>query len=117
VEIYNTKMNTHNKSRKDKKEMKNEPQNVSLTELIIGTRKLLKESQEEFGKRFDLSHASVSDWESGKTEAGYKVIEFCLSFRGTQNWKVCQACGGTGIILLLGSKKIRKLNKNEHTQG
>jgi DNA-binding XRE family transcriptional regulator len=80
--------------------MKLEPQNISLRELIIGTRKLLKESQGDFAKRFGVSHASVSDWEKGKSEAGYKVIEFCLGFRDVQKWMVCQSCGGTGIILL-----------------
>ncbi len=43
---------------------------------ILAKRKELKESQGEFGKRFGVSHAAVSEWEAGKCEAPYKVIEF-----------------------------------------
>lgn len=49
-----------------------------FTKLISDTRKTLGESQTEFGKRFDVSHASVSMWESGETEAPYRVLYFCL---------------------------------------
>lgn len=44
---------------------------------ILQKRTELKESQTEFGKRFNVSHVAVSDWETGKSEAPYKVIEFC----------------------------------------
>lgn len=42
----------------------------------------LKESQGEFGERFDVSHAAVSEWEAGKSNVPNRVIEFVLD----QNW-------------------------------
>lgn len=39
----------------------------------------LDESQTLFGNRFGVSHAAVSDWESGKSEAPYKVIDFVVN--------------------------------------
>lgn len=42
-------------------------------ELIKQKRLELGESQTEFGKRFGVSHASVSDWERGISEAPYAV--------------------------------------------
>lgn len=60
-----------------------------LTTLIINRRKALNESQTEFGKRFNVSHASVSDWESGKSEASYKVLEFCFDNQPTVTIHCC----------------------------
>lgn len=34
----------------------------------------LNETQEEFGRRFGVSHAAVSYWESGEDEMPYEVI-------------------------------------------
>lgn len=51
---------------------------MKFPELIKQVRDELYETQAEFGKRFEVSHASVSDWESGKTEAPYKVLSFVL---------------------------------------
>lgn len=54
---------------------------MKFEELIKNKRIKLKETQEEFGKRFNVSHASVSDWESGKSAAPYKVLYFILNDR------------------------------------
>lgn len=46
--------------------------------LIKSTRLALNETQGEFGKRFGVSHASVSMWETGETQAPYKILSFVL---------------------------------------
>ncbi len=48
-------------------------------DLIKLTRLQLGESQSEFGKRFDVSHAAVSDWESGKSQAPYEVTWWIMN--------------------------------------
>jgi transcriptional regulator with XRE-family HTH domain len=42
-------------------------------ELIKQKRKQLGESQTEFGKRFNVSHAAVSQWESGTNDVPGEV--------------------------------------------
>ena len=51
---------------------------TTIPQQIKEKRKELGETQAQFGKRFGKSHAAVSEWESGKAEALYVVIEFCL---------------------------------------
>lgn len=43
-------------------------------EQIKQKREKLKESQTTFGKRWDVSHAAVSDWERGITDPPAAVI-------------------------------------------
>lgn len=50
----------------------------NFPELIKEKRQSLNETGTEFGKRFGVSQAAVSDWENGKSEAGYEVINFVL---------------------------------------
>lgn len=52
---------------------------INFPQLIADTREKLSESGIVFGRRFGVSHAAVSDWERGKSEAPYAVISFCLS--------------------------------------
>jgi transcriptional regulator with XRE-family HTH domain len=66
---------------------------MTIPERIKIKRQQLGETQAVFGKRFSKSHASVSDWESGKTEAPYVVIEFCL-VRSVK----CPVCKGEGLL-------------------
>jgi len=47
--------------------------------LIKRYRKHLRLSQTEFSKKYGVTHASVSGWESGKYEAPYRVLYDCLS--------------------------------------
>jgi len=49
-----------------------------IPSLIKDTRLSLGEKQSEFAKRFNVNPCSVSLWETGSREAGYKVIEFCI---------------------------------------
>ena len=51
---------------------------LNFPELIKSTRKMLRESQSEFGKRFDVTDGAVSFWESGASQAPYRVINFVL---------------------------------------
>lgn len=54
------------------------------------------ESQEEFGKRFGISHAAVSDLERGITDhIPTKIFE--LIFYGEIK-KACPSCHGDGYI-------------------
>lgn len=54
---------------------------MDFPELIRSTRKELNETQTAFAKRFDVSHAAVSDWERGICQAPYSVLSFCLTPR------------------------------------
>jgi len=56
-----------------------------FSRLIRDTRKTLNESGTEFGKRFGVSHASVSEWENGKAQAGWEVLFYCLNKMGIVN--------------------------------
>ena len=51
---------------------------MKLNEIIKRKRSNLGENQAEFGKRFGVSTVAVSNWETGKAEAPYKVLEFAL---------------------------------------
>lgn len=51
---------------------------IDFPYLIKKVRQYFNETQTVFGKRFGVSHASVSEWESGKSEASYKVLNFVL---------------------------------------
>lgn len=53
-------------------------------ELIYKKRKELKESQAEFGKRFDVSQAAVSDWERGISEPP-AAVTWWLTEQGVAN--------------------------------
>jgi DNA-binding transcriptional regulator YiaG len=46
--------------------------------LIKSTRKSLGETQGQFGKRFDVSDGAVSFWESGTSQAPYRVLSFVM---------------------------------------
>jgi len=65
----------------------------TIPQQIKEKRKDLGETQAQFGKRFGKSHAAVSEWESGKAEAPYVVIEFCL-VRSVK----CPVCKGEGLL-------------------
>ena len=52
---------------------------LNFPELIKSARLKLGETQAEFGKRFGVSHASVSQWETGVSQASYKVISFVVA--------------------------------------
>src|SRR6185312_10356400 len=64
-------------ARQEERERKSKQFN-SFPEEIQALREQLGENQTEFGKHFGVSHAAVSDWESGKSEAPYKVLEWAL---------------------------------------
>lgn len=69
---------------------------MNIPLLIKTKRKLLGESGTDFGKRFGVTHAAVSDWEAGKSEASYKVIEFVLQEYVEKFF--CPYCKGTGLL-------------------
>ena len=50
---------------------------MKIKELIKNKRIELKESQEDFGKRFGLSHAAISDLERGVT---LSITEHMMNF-------------------------------------
>jgi len=49
---------------------------MDIPKQIKITRKILKETQEEFAKRFNTHANTVSRWETGVYKAPYDVIEF-----------------------------------------
>ena len=50
---------------------------MKYPEKIKEARRMMKQTQEQFGKRFDVSTVAVSLWENGKREAPYEVLSFC----------------------------------------
>lgn len=65
--------------------------------LIKNTRKLYRESQATFGKRFGVTATAVSLWESGDREAPYKVLEWALEVaKEPQPFIDCDKCDGKG---------------------
>lgn len=67
---------------------------MNFSKLIKDKRHELNESQSQFGRRFNMSHAAVSDWESGKSEAPYVVLSFCMK----EYFIDCPYCKGSGQI-------------------
>lgn len=51
---------------------------INFPRKIRAKRNSLSETQSQFGMRFRVSHAAVSDWESGKSQAPYEVLAFCF---------------------------------------
>lgn len=53
---------------------------MKIKDLVKNKRLELKESQSEFAKRFDVSHAAISDMERGKTKSIEEaMLEFVLN--------------------------------------
>ena len=73
---------------------------INFPALIKGKRIWLKESQTEFGKRFGVSHAAVSDWESGKTE-----VEDSFDWIGLQESITITTTSGTSSYDLENSSQ------------
>lgn len=52
---------------------------MKIAELVKNKRLEIKETQSEFGKRFNLSHAAISDMERGVTTSiNEQMLGFCL---------------------------------------
>lgn len=68
---------------------------MKIPEYIKAKRRQLRETQGQFGKRFGVSYATISAWESGKAEAPYMVIEFCLEILRLVE---CPICKGKGVL-------------------
>jgi len=71
---------------------------MNFPKLIQSTRHLLGETQTEFGRRFDASYASVSNWELGRDQAPYKVLDFCLANKVEVKIITCPVCKGKGKV-------------------
>ena len=77
---------------------------MNIPEQIKITRRIRKETQEEFGKRFDVNANTVSRWETGVNEAPYEVLQFVVGEDANQyEWEVCGSCAGKGYV----SKRIK----------
>jgi len=50
---------------------------MKYPEKIKEARRMMKQTQAQFGKRFNVSLVAVSLWENGKREAPYEVLYFC----------------------------------------
>lgn len=59
-----------------------------------------KQTQAEFGKQFDVTHAAVSGWESGKSNIPNEVVEVVLDKVGMPEifWITCPRCAGVGKV-------------------
>jgi transcriptional regulator with XRE-family HTH domain len=70
---------------------------MKIKDLVKSKRLLLKETQADFGKRFNLSHAAISDLESGKTKSIQEdmlnfVLEKCQHIGRTYRETVITKC-------------------------
>lgn len=73
---------------------------MNIPQQMKSLRKILKENQTDFGKRFDVSSTAVSLWEKGEREAPYKVIEFIFNTNRPKLKRMpCEVCEGKGFIL------------------
>lgn len=65
-----------------------------LPRLIKSIRMGLGETQEQFGKRFDVDHNAVMHWEKGKDKRiPVKLVEFLVAT------EPCNHCGGKGFTM------------------
>jgi transcriptional regulator with XRE-family HTH domain len=79
---------------------------MDIPQQIKITRKILKETQADFAKRFNSHANTVSRWESGEYEAPYEVIYFVFGENADQyEWEVCGKCAGKGYV----SKRLKKI--------
>lgn len=69
---------------------------MKIIERIQLAKQLLKETNDQFGKRFNVTEKTVSRWDLGQSEAPYHVIEFCEYV--IEHLQICPACGGTGVF-------------------
>lgn len=69
---------------------------MNIPKQIYKVRTELGESQSQFGERFGLSQAAISDYENGKSEAGYAVLKFVLREYLPQE---CPHCNGLGFMM------------------
>lgn len=68
---------------------------IDIKDIIRKARVFLGETQEQFGARFNVGKAAVSNWEEGRREAPYMVIESC--FEVLEMVRICDKCNGTGF--------------------
>jgi len=79
---------------------------MDIPKQIKITRKIFKETQEEFAKRFNTHANTVSRWETGIYQAPYEVIYFVFGKHAEQyEWEACEYCGGKGYV----SKRLKKV--------
>lgn len=69
---------------------------MKIVERIKLARKLLSETNKEFGERFGRDESTVRDWENQRRNAPYQVIEFCEDI--IEKLQICPACEGTGVF-------------------
>lgn len=75
---------------------------IKISDLVVSKRKTLGESQGKFAKRFNLSHAAISDIERGaKTSIRQDMLNFVLdvSMLPKPAFSICEKCGGKGYLL------------------
>lgn len=77
---------------------------MQIKNIVRKKRKQYGESQTEFGKRFNVSHATVSHWETGKYDVPNRVLEELLGIMETK----CSYCNGTGILYIYAELSIEK---------
>lgn len=69
---------------------------MKIVERIQLARKLLSETNKEFGERFGKDESTIRDWENQRRNAPYQVIEFCEDI--IEKLQICPACDGTGVF-------------------
>jgi len=75
---------------------------MKIRDLVKNKRKQLGESQREFGKRFNLSHAAISDMERGVTTSiDDEMLNFVMDKNSLPEFVLrrCGACDGKGFFM------------------
>lgn len=83
---------------------------VTIPRLIKDTRRDLRESQSDFGKRFGTyTQQAVSKWEQGTSVPGKDVLEYVFNFY-FKHEAICRSCRRKGIL----KDRDNKLNGESH---
>ena len=90
-------------SKQERREFVSERPRYSFPALIKICRTNLRETQEEFARRFSTHQNTVSRWESGEYQAPYEVIEFVL-MNEPMRWQQCPNCNGSGRVFVTEEK-------------
>ena len=71
---------------------------MNIAMVIKTKRESLHETLEEFGNRFGVDKALVSNWEAGRRKPKMEVIDFVLDLA------VCPTCNGRGVTVFTEPK-------------
>jgi len=73
---------------------------MKINKVIEMHRNRLGLSQKEYGEKYGVSHAAVSDWERAVSEPSASVLISVLEEMDMLKGSICPLCGGSGVVNL-----------------